>query len=402
MTVHRLIIEAGPGTVRRLCCGAAETARDAVPALAGMDDPVTLIDGQPVAVGALWSSVLRSLVCADRSIESMLVVHPSWWSAFRVELIVAAAHMLCDDIVTRSRAQLCTDGQDGQVLVEIAERLVAITGSGTLAEPRSGSPEEVAEAVVRRIPVAYGAGTVLIDGPIGIGGAAALAELISARLRAVRPEVTVELVDDSRLSHWAAVVAGPTQPSRPVPCDRGARRLPVLLTAGVLLSVAVAGAGGWHRRPASPGAETPMTFLVEGRVALQVPAQWPVQRISTGPGSARVAVISPSDPQVVLHVTQSPAPGATLAATADSLKKALTQANADQSANVFVDFNPAAVSAGRPAVTYREVRTHHHVDWTVLIDGVVRVGIGCQSAPGRIDAVQAVCDQAVRSVRALR
>ena len=47
-------------------------------------------------------------------------------------------------------------------------------------------------------------------------------------------------------------------------------------------------------------------FLVEGRVALTVPASWLTQRVIAGPGSARVQVTSPSDPEVALHVTQSP------------------------------------------------------------------------------------------------
>ena len=141
----------------------------------------------------------------------------------------------------------------------------------------------------------------------------------------------------------------------------------------------------------------PTTFLVEGRVALTVPANWPTQRVVAGPGSARVQVTSPSDPEVALHVTQSPVPGESLGDTAERLKRAIDA----EPAGVFVDFNPSGYSAGRPAVTYREVRAGHHVRWTVLLDGPVRISIGCQSRPGGEDAVRDACEQAVRSAHAI-
>jgi len=46
------------------------------------------------------------------------------------------------------------------------------------------------------------------------------------------------------------------------------------------------------------------------------------------------------------------------------------------------------------------VRAGHHVRWTVLLDGAVRISIGCQSRPGGEDAVREVCEQAVRSAHA--
>jgi type VII secretion-associated protein (TIGR03931 family) len=70
-------------------------------------------------------------------------------------------------------------------------------------------------------------------------------------------------------------------------------------------------------------------------------------------------------------------------------------------AGVFVDFNPAGSSAGRPAVTYREVRAGHQVRWSVLLDGAVRISVGCQSRPGGDDAVREVCEQAVRTAHAV-
>jgi type VII secretion-associated protein (TIGR03931 family) len=141
----------------------------------------------------------------------------------------------------------------------------------------------------------------------------------------------------------------------------------------------------------------PTTFLVEGRVALAVPANWPAERVVTGPGSARVQVTSPSDPEVALHVTQSRVAGETLSGTAGRLRRAIDA----EPAGVFVDFNPSGVSVGRPAVTYRELRVGHQVRWTVWLDGSVQISVGCQSRPADEDAVRDACEQAVRSAHAI-
>ena len=112
---------------------------------------------------------------------------------------------------------------------------------------------------------------------------------------------------------------------------------------------------------------------------MQIPADWSVQRITGGPGSARVQVVSPVDPGAILHITQSRVPTADLAATADALRSAAEA----QPPGVFVDFRPDDRRAGRPAVTYREVRPGHDIHWTVVVAGRVRISIGCQSTPGR-------------------
>jgi type VII secretion-associated protein (TIGR03931 family) len=141
-----------------------------------------------------------------------------------------------------------------------------------------------------------------------------------------------------------------------------------------------------------------MALLVEGRVAVKVPVQWPVQRITTGPGSARVQVISPSDSDIAVHITQSPMPSSqTLAMVADTLRAAL----AHEPAGVFVDFNADDHRADKPAVTYRENRAHHEVAWTVLIDDKTRIAIGCQSGPDREQLVRDVCEQAIQSAHAV-
>ncbi len=96
-------------------------------------------------------------------------------------------------------------------------------------------------------------------------------------------------------------------------------------------------------------------------------------------------------------MTQSQLPIATLSATAESLKHAIDA----EPTGVFIDFNPAGTSAGRPAVTYREARATHDIQWIVLIDKTIRISIGCQSRHGKDDAVRQVCDRAVRSARAV-
>jgi type VII secretion-associated protein (TIGR03931 family) len=411
VNAHYAVIEAGAGVIRRLCCGTgmvadAEMARTALEAI---DDPVALVDERPVSVDSLWRAVLRSLDCGRQ--ETVVVVHPSWWSTPRVDVVTAAAGILADDVVTRRRSWLLAQAapaRQATVVVEIADRLVVVTGAAVVAEPRRGDPHHLAE-VVAHVVVELTQGTtaaVLIDAPSTISGAAALATLITSAVRRSGVDLTVVAVDDARLQRLA-VAAVSAAAARSAPrsaesaCGASSRQrnrvLAPLLLAGVALTAAVLAVGtfGSHR---APSAETmPTTFLVEGRIALTVPAQWPMQRVVAGPGSARVQVTSPSDPEVALHVTQSPVAGETLSGTAESLKRAIDA----ERPGVFVDFNPAGRSAGRPAVTYREVRAGHDIRWTVVVDGAVRISVGCQSRPGGEDAIRDVCEQAVRSARAL-
>jgi type VII secretion-associated protein (TIGR03931 family) len=411
MPAHQMVIEAGPGAVRRLCCSTEAVAdiESADAALEAIDDTMTLVDEQPVAVAELWHSVLKSLACPGRQTpETVLVVYPSWWSESRVDVVATGARTITENVVTRARSELLAPAEPAtaaKVVVEIATGLVAITTAATIAEPRIGPPQQVAEAVVRRI-VALTRGeaaAVIIDGPASISGAVALVAVIAERLRSAAPDAHVQVIGDARLVRLAAP-APPVkiEPAHPEPARP--QRVPALTAFGVVavLACAVLGAGIYSRQGTPAPEVIGSTFLVEGRVALQVPAQWAVQRITVGPGSARVQVISPSDPQTVLHVTQSPVPVAALSATAETLQRALERANATEPAGVFVDFNPAGHAADRPAVTYREVRQAHHIDWVVLVDGGVRISIGCQSRPGAADAIRAVCEQAVRSARTVR
>jgi type VII secretion-associated protein (TIGR03931 family) len=295
-------------------------------------------------------------------------------------------------------------------VVEIAERLVLITGAEVVAVPREPQPHPTVEDVEEVAHLVAGTAgptsAVVIDAPGTVTGAQALAALLAREVRA-DGRAAVE-IGDARLAVLArSALSVPGEPPEP-PVGVGhvrsrARTLSALAGAAAVLTVlplAISAAAPAGRRGAPPPAAVatlPTTFLVEGRVALTVPADWPAQRVITGPGSARVQVTSPSDPEVALHVTQSPVAGETLSGTAERLKRAIDA----EPAGVFVDFDPSAISAGRPAVTYREVRPAHHVRWTVVLDGPVRISVGCQSRPGDEQAVRDACEQAVRSAHAI-
>jgi type VII secretion-associated protein (TIGR03931 family) len=400
------VVEVGPSAIRQLCCGgdAVADSETVTTALDSIDDPIALVDDRPVAVDSLWRAVLGLVDC--RSSERSVLIHPSWWAPSRIDVISTAAQVLADEVVMRPRSWLLTraspfGSEYTTVVVEIAEGFVMISGPAVMAESRRGEPRALAEAVARCIVemTSDTAAVLVIDAPSTVCGADALAMMIADEVRS-SGDMTAVTVDDARLRDLAVAA---------IPADNGARESHCTDTLGrhcrrqwmfallVLLIITVLGLNVLGRRAASVGGGVSTTFLVEGRVALEVPAQWPMQRVVAGPGSARVQVTSPSDPEVALHVTQSRVAVGTLGATAEFLKHAIDA----EPAGIFVDFDPAGRSAGRTAVTYREVRASHDIRWTVLVDKDVRISIGCQSRHGHDDAVQQVCEQAVRSARAL-
>ena len=420
-TTHRAIVEVGPGTIRRLCCGTGVGADDEMAeryssALGAIDDHVALVDGRPVTVASLWHNALRSLDCGSPdATKAMIIVHPSWWPASRVGVVTAAAN----GAVMQPRSWLlrqASTASEATVVVEIAEKMVSIAGDSKgqrlVAVPRTTGLRPLAEevaAVVARIRQ-WPTSVVLIDAPSAVAGASAVATLIAAAVRDADNGHTALVVDDARLAQLAHAVRLPedelTQPAAAAGgVGSRAWKLSGVAAAGVVLAVAAPAVAAVARNGAPATEAARATFLVEGRVALTVPANWPTQRVLGGPGSARVQVTSPSDPEVALHVTQSAVPDTTqekheareaLQGTAERLRRAIDT----EPAGVFVDFNPSAVSVGRSAVTYREVRAGHQVRWTVMLDGAVQISIGCQSRPGSEDAVREVCEQAVRSAHA--
>ena len=64
MSEHPAVVEAGPGTIRRLCCATGAVAHDEMAeivraALDAIDDRVALVGERPAAVDALWEAALR-------------------------------------------------------------------------------------------------------------------------------------------------------------------------------------------------------------------------------------------------------------------------------------------------------------------------------------------------------
>lgn len=397
------VLEAGPAAIRQLSGGETTFVERelATAALNGIDDPVTLVDDRPVCVDELWRTVLRSTGCQDR----LILVHPSWWSTIRVERVTAAARTVVDQVVPRPRSWLLAQATPAgapqpAVLVEIAEAIVVVTGAAVAAEPRRGEPQAVAEAVIGAIGTMSSGSdaAVLIDAPGGIGGARALAAMIADRLR-IGGGRTVVCIDDARLRRLATAAVSDDDEFEGVLGDSPRRRHRALLLLALLIAAAIwAISANPFTRPGTPApVAMATTFLVEGHVAVEVPAQWGTQRVVAGPGSARVQVTSPSDRQVALHITQSAVADQTLAGAAEALKRAIDA----EPPGVFVDFNPSDSSAGRPAVTYREVRAGHDIRWSIVLDGALRIGIGCQSRSGDDQAVHDACELAVRSARAV-
>ncbi len=385
----RIVVEVGPATVRGPNHADAEWVSAGIDAI---DDELTLIDECPVAVADVWQAVMQDVVggCA----ETIVLVCSTWWASSRVDRVREAACTVADDCVVLQRAKVLRDGLPDRLttVVEIAPEFVVVS-------PPGGDMQVVArgdtEAIVATIPMST---AVLLDGPEGVEGSYPLVGVIADRLR--DNGVAVTIADRDWVRRGVDALPSPEDghgaQTRPV-SYRGRRATAVL--AGTLLSAAAL-CGGFAARQdvPRPAANMPMTLLVEGRVGVMVPAQWVVQRVTSGPGSARVQVVSPTDADIVVHVTQSSLPPHQ---SHEQVAEALRSALRYEPDGVFVDFNPSDRRAGQPVVTYREVRADHHIAWVVLVDESLRIAIGCQSAPGLEEAVREVCDQAIRSAHAL-
>jgi type VII secretion-associated protein (TIGR03931 family) len=381
-----IVVEVGPAAVRGPNHANSEWVSAGIDAI---DDELTLIDERPVTVADVWRAVMRDVVGGGA--DAVVLVCPTWWASSRVDLVRDAACTVAKDCVVLKRAQVLRDGRPDRVtaVLEVAPEFVVVV-------PPVGHMQVVArgdtEAIVAAIPMSM---AVLLDGPEGVEGACPLVGAIADRLRANGVAVTVADINCVR----RGVDALPSlQDGHGAQTRSGSHRsrLATAVLAGTLLSAASL-CGGFAARQHVPG-PTPMTLLVEGRVGVVVPAKWVVQRVTSGPGSARVQVISPTDADVAVHVTQSSLPPhQSHEQVAESLHSMLSQ----QPDGVFVDFNPSDRRVGLTVVTYRELRPDHHITWVVLVDGTLRIAIGCQSAPGYEDAVREVCDQAIRSAHAV-
>jgi type VII secretion-associated protein (TIGR03931 family) len=399
--VRSHVIEVGPSAIRRLCCGRA-TVADAEAertAFESIDDRVALVERRPVTVASVWEDILRSIDCGTS--ERVIVVHPSWWPPARTGVVSAAARTLVGAVEMRPRSWLLAQASPSKsepdiVIVEIAVDFVVIAGDATATEARRGDPLIVAEAVARSVltMATDATATVIIDAPATVHGARILAESIAKKLPG-SCGMNVILADDIRLRRLVGELKPRGQVANHHRGPRWNGRHWSRALVVVVVGVTVAAVAQQRRTEPRAGDRASTTLAVEGRVALEVPTRWPVRRIVAGPGSARLQITSPIDPELALHVTQSRVALSSLDATAEFIKSAIDAAPT----GVFVDFNPLDRSAGRPAVTYREVRAGHDIRWTVWVDTAVRISIGCQSRSGRSDAVSGECDVAVRSAR---
>ena len=384
-----IVVEVGPATVRGPNHADAEWVSAGID---GIDDELTLIGECPVNVADVWQAVMQDAV--GSSTETIILVLPTWWASSRVGRVRDAACTVATECVVLQRAQVLRDGLPDRLttVVEVAPEFVVVSppGGGMHVVLRGS-----AEAVLARIPMPM---AVLLDSPGGVEGAYPLLAAIADRLRA--NGVAVTTADENWVRRAVDALPSPTDACDIVARQAGhrGRRVTAALAGTVLSAAAFCGGFAARHHVPPPAANVPMTLLIEGRVGVMVPAQWVVQRITSGPGSARVQVVSPSDADVAVHVTQSSlAPHQSRDEVAGSLRSALAQ----ESDGVFVEFNASDRRAGQSVVTYREIRPDRHITWFILIDESLRIAIGCQSAPGHEDAVREACDQAIRSAHAV-
>jgi type VII secretion-associated protein (TIGR03931 family) len=267
-----------------------------------------------------------------------------------------------------------------------------------VVSPASGRATVVArvdeDTAIAEVMFAIGmTAQVIVDAPAdSMLFADVLADLLRGNGTAVsfaREGAVLSAVVEGKPSGSAHARAGPAQSPRR---RRGTAVLSGIASAVVLCAGAALRGGAPDTEPT-----TPVSLLVEGRMGVMVPATWTVQRITAGPGSARLQILSSTDPDIALHLTQTAGVSTSQASTVEAIRIALL-AEPD---GVFVDFNPSDSRAGRPAVTYREIRQGRNVAWAVVLDQSVRIAIGCQSAPEREAVVRDVCDRAIQTAHAI-
>jgi type VII secretion-associated protein (TIGR03931 family) len=394
--VNEVVIEVGPATIR----GPTDVRPEWVStALDCIDDEIALLDDRPVSVQDVWDDIMSAVV--GTCVDTAVVICPAWWSSARIDRVRQAAHIAATEVVVVERIVLLREGVSAETsIVEITSHFAVVSVLGTVAAVIPLGAESVSDAEAVTVAIGAPAG-VLVDAPPTVLGAEFLASKIADRLRAIG--VRVRIADDD----WVKRAVATKRSVCHVPSEDAARgsrvfrdRKALAALSGILLVAVLCGGFMAAHDSSSDSAvrDMPMTLLVEGRIGVMVPATWTARRITSGPGSARVQVVSPVDADVALHITQSVvSQPSSLAMTADSLLTAL----ADAADGAFVEFNPSDRRADRDAVTYREVRPERNVAWTVLVDGAVRIAVGCQSVPGREHLVREACDRAIRSAHAV-
>ncbi|MGJ6126083.1 type VII secretion-associated protein [Mycolicibacterium sp. Y3] len=367
----------GPATVRGPCPVSGELVR------AGMDfldDRDTIIDDLPVSVDSVLREIIGTAVGGDRRVaDGLVLVCPGWWPPARLDRIRAAATGACADAVVVTRAQVHRRRHPGaDIIVEITDEFVLAATADTtlLVVPRRTG---VAAAVAAGLDEPA---SVLIDVPGGIAGARAVATETAAGLQRGGD---VAIVGDHQLLQTAGdMCASPADPPR--------HRLPWVVVV-CLLAAATAVAVALHRSPREPSDRTTV-LITEGRVAARVPADWVVERITAGTGSRRVQVTESGGERALL-IVQSPAE-VDMATTATTLATALRR----EDPTVFTDFEATGQRAGRPVISYTEARADRKIEWSVFLEGGVRIAVGCQSTTAR-DARE-ICDQTIASAHSVR
>jgi type VII secretion-associated protein (TIGR03931 family) len=353
-------------------------------ALECIDEQLGLLDATVVPAERIWRDAMTAAIGGAPAVT---VVCPTWWPPSRVERVRAAAHSSASHVVLQRRTaalHAAVDEPDCAV-VELGEDLVTMSRPGAASVVVRRTDGATAQTVVER--TAWD-GHVVIDAPIGVPGAAALAAEIEALLR--DRGVTTQILRCADLLDGAD--GNSTRTEAAPRSSRALIAIAVVAAVSIIGALALGLSNRDGRAPAIAAATDPeFTWLVEGRVAVQVPARWTVDRTLAGAGSARLQIISPDDRGQIIHLTQSVvAREQTLEGAARSLREAATKLPE----GVIVDFQEAGVTAGRPAVRYREVRGGRTVEWSVVLDGPVRIAVGCQGA-----AVRPACDTAIRSAR---
>ena len=192
----RAIIEAGPGDdppiMLRHKHGRRRRASEMSRRGAGRDRRscgAGRTDG-PVAVDSLWSAALRSLHCGTArgghgpSCAPVVVVVVARRGGHRGRADHADERAGAPAVVAVDR-RLSNAEPEATVVVEIAERLVAIVGAESCRRtPQDATADPVAEEVAsRRRRDRCGPAVVLIDAPSTVAGAPALAALIADAVR---------------------------------------------------------------------------------------------------------------------------------------------------------------------------------------------------------------------------
>lgn len=379
------VLEIGPETVR----GPGPVPRQKLsPAIRFIDDPCALLGEEPVAVSELWREVLDAAAGGRRDL--LVLVVPTWWPAGRVECVRDAAQSGAREIVVLTRSSLLAVGTDSTV-AELSTDYAVVTPPGSDALVlRRDDPE-----FVRQLGASD---SLLLDVPAAVPP---LPVAVIAGLRRLGTPVTRCTDDRLRCAALAAANPRAARTSGSVIRVRPGRRATAVM-AGAALTAAAAG-GGWAAQalgaePVLPRPDADTRQLVDGGVAVRVPASWTAERITSGSGSARIRVSAPEG-SPALHITQSTAAmSGTITEVAESLRRAIDS----ERDGAFAEFDPSADRAGRPAVTYVENRPGSLTRWAVIVDGATRIAIGCQSIPSDPVAVEAACLEAVRSAHVMR